>query len=448
MLCFRKMALFVYKFGGTSLGAIGASPREIAARVQNCALHVERAVKNGDQIAVVVSAVGGETDRLVDLWRAVGGGGDGDGAREYDLVVSTGETVSAGLFAAALRARQIPARAMTGAAAGIKTDSSHGKARLSNIDPKPVRAALAAGVVPVITGFQGATADGEVATLGRGGSDTSAVALAAAVKAAECLIFTDVEGVATTDPRVCENARRLDRVTFEEMIEMASLGSKVLQIRAVALAGKTKTPLRVLSSFDADSKPPRQKPRGTLITYEPAMEQPVVSGVAFNRREAQITIADAPDRPGVAGRVFGALAAQNIDIDMIIQNVGGDKKTDISFTVHRDEYDRALAAAVDIAREIGGLATGEAGIAKVSIVGIGMKSHAGVAAKMFETLAAEHINIRMISTSEIKISVIVDEKYLEVAVRSLHDAFDLGRAVEEKDSVAARQRAPAKAKKR
>ena len=235
------MALFVYKFGGTSLGAIGASPREIAARVQNCALHVERAVKNGDQIAVVVSAVGGETDRLVDLWRAVGGGGDGDGAREYDLVVSTGETVSAGLFAAALRARQIPARAMTGAAAGIKTDSSHGKARLSNIDPKPVRAALAAGVVPVITGFQGATATGEVATLGRGGSDTSAVALAAAVKAAECLIFTDVEGVATTDPRVCENARRLDRVTFEEMIEMASLGSKVLQIRAVALAGKTKT---------------------------------------------------------------------------------------------------------------------------------------------------------------------------------------------------------------
>ena len=405
------MALFVQKYGGTSVGSID--------RIQNVADRVMASRREGHDVVVVVSAMSGETDRLLGLAREISQGIDG---RELDVLLSTGEQVTIALLAMALESKGCPARSYTGAQVHIRTDSAHNKARIQEIDGARVRRDLADGRVVVVAGFQGVDEHGNITTLGRGGSDTTAVALAAALKADECQIFTDVDGVYTTDPRVVPHARRLDRITFEEMLEMASLGSKVLQIRAVEFAGKYNVPLRVLSSF--------QEGEGTLITFEErSMEQALISGIAFNQNEAQLTVAGVPDQPGVAYRILGAVADANIEVDMIVQNVGADATTDFTFTVHRNDFAKAMkiveAAAGELkAREV----SGDDKIVKVSIVGVGMRSHAGIASKMFQTLAKEGINIRMISTSEIKISVVVDEKYLELAVRALHDAFELEQA--------------------
>jgi len=403
------MALLVQKFGGTSVGT--------TERIQAVAEKVARFRSEGHDVVVVVSAMSGETNRLIGLANEIM---DEPTPREMDVLVSTGEQVTIALLAMALQKRGCAARSYTGSQVRILTDSSHTKARIKQIDEQRMREDLDAGRVVVVAGFQGIDETGSITTLGRGGSDTTAVALAAALKADECQIYTDVDGVYTTDPRVVDSARRLDRITFEEMIEMASLGSKVLQIRAVEFAGKYNVPLRVLSSF--------VEGEGTLITLEDenVMEQPVVSGIAFNRDEAKVTIAGVPDTPGSALRILKPISDANIEVDMIVQNVGADNRTDFTFTVHRNDFKRAKSILQQVADELGARqVTGDSKIAKVSIVGVGMRSHAGVATKMFAALSDEGINILMISTSEIKISVVIDEKYLELAVRALHSAFEL-----------------------
>jgi aspartate kinase len=402
------MALIVQKYGGTSVGT--------TERIENVAQRVAQAHARGDRVCVTVSAMSGETNRLVDLGNAIDPGAD---RREADVLLSTGEQVTIALLSMALQKLGCPARSFTGGQAGILTDSAHSKARILDIDATRLHAQLDDGRVCVVAGFQGRDGDGNITTLGRGGSDTTAVALAAALKADECQIYTDVDGVYTTDPRVEPRARRLERITFEEMLEMASLGSKVLQIRAVEMAGKYNVPLRVLSSFEDGP--------GTLITYEEdGMEQPLISGIAFNRDEAQLTMAGVPDKPGIAHAVLGPIADANIEVDMIVQNVGDDASTDLTFTVHRNDYDRALEIIRRVGQEIGATdVTGDNTIAKLSLVGVGMRSHAGIASQMFEALASVGINIRMISTSEIKISVVVDDKFLELGVRTLHEAFGL-----------------------
>lgn len=403
------MALLVQKFGGTSVGT--------TERIEAVAERVSRFRSEGHDVVVVVSAMSGETNRLIGLANEIM---EVPVPREMDVLVSTGEQVTIALLSMALQKRGCDARSYTGSQVRILTDSSHTKARIKEIDEHRMREDLDAGRVVVVAGFQGIDPSGNITTLGRGGSDTTAVALAAALKADECQIYTDVDGVYTTDPRVVDSARRLERITFEEMLEMASLGSKVLQIRAVEFAGKYNVPLRVLSSF--------QEGEGTLITFEDetAMEQPVVSGIAFNRDEAKLTISGVPDTPGSALRILKPVSDANIEVDMIVQNVGEDNKTAFTFTVHRNDFKRAQEVLRGTSAEIGaGEVGGDTKIAKVSIVGVGMRSHAGVATRMFEALSNEGINIQMISTSEIKISVVIDEKYLELAVRALHSAFEL-----------------------
>ena len=404
------MALIVQKFGGTSVGTI--------ERIQQVADKVKKFRENGDDIVVVVSAMSGETNRLIDLAKQIT---DGEPvSRELDVMVSTGEQVTIALLAMALIKRGVPAVSYTGSQVRILTDSAYNKARILQIDDQKIRADLKAGRVVVVAGFQGVDEHGSITTLGRGGSDTTGVALAAALKADECQIYTDVDGVYTTDPRVVPKAQRLEKITFEEMLEMASLGSKVLQIRSVEFAGKYNVPLRVLHSF--------QEGPGTLITLdeEESMEQPIISGIAFNRDEAKLTIRGVPDLPGVAFKILGPISAANIEVDMIVQNVAHDNTTDFTFTVHRNDYNNALGVLQKTAEELGAReVVGDTNIAKVSIVGVGMRSHAGVASRMFEALAKETINIQMISTSEIKVSVVIEEKYLELAVRALHTAFEL-----------------------
>ncbi|MAT49941.1 MAG: aspartate kinase [Porticoccaceae bacterium] len=403
------MALLVQKFGGTSVG----SPE----RIEAVAAKIKQYRDNGDDVVVVVSAMSGETDRLIGLARALS---EAPPPREMDVLLSTGEQVTIALLSMALQKRGCPAKSYTGSQVHILTDNAHCKARIQDIDGSRIQQDLKEGKVVVVAGFQGVDEQGNITTLGRGGSDTTAVALAAALKADECQIFTDVDGVYTTDPRVVPNARRLERITFEEMLEMASLGSKVLQIRSVEFAGKYNVPLRVLSSF--------QEGPGTLITYEDdTMENALISGIAFNRDEAKITVLGVPDQPGVAHKLLGPVAAANIEVDMIVQNMAPDgATTDFTFTVHRNDYDRAIEVVRRTAGEMGAReVSGDDKIVKLSLVGVGMRSHAGIASTMFETLANEGINIRMISTSEIKISVVVDEKYLELGVRALHDAFQL-----------------------
>jgi aspartate kinase len=417
------MALIVHKYGGTSMGS--------AERIRNVAKRVAKWARAGHQMVVVPSAMSGETNRLLGLAKEVSPARQTpEMLRELDMIACTGEQVSVGLLALALQAEGMDAVSYNGWQVPVKTDSAYTKARIESIDDARVRADLAAGKVVVITGFQGIDPDGNVTTLGRGGSDTSAVAVAAAMKAAECLIYTDVDGVYTTDPRIVPEARRLNTVSFEEMLEMASLGSKVLQIRSVEFAGKYRVPLRVLSSFTPwDINIEEEAKSGTLITFEEdeKMEQAVVSGIAFNRDEAKITVIGVPDKPGIAFSILGKVAEANIDVDVILQNVSHAGKTDFSFTVHRNDYQRTLDLLKnDVAPQLGAAEVlGDAKICKVSIVGIGMRSHAGVASKMFGALSAEGINIQMITTSEIKTSVVIDEKYMELAVRALHKAFDL-----------------------
>ncbi|MDE1998650.1 MAG: aspartate kinase [Burkholderiales bacterium] len=413
------MALIVHKYGGTSMGS--------TERIRNVAKRVAKWVRAGHQIVVVPSAMSGETNRLLGLAKELS---DRANPRELDMIASTGEQVSVGLLSIALQAEGMDAVSYAGWQVPVKTDSSFTKARIESIDDKRVRADLAAGKVVVITGFQGVDPEGHITTLGRGGSDTSAVAIAAALKADECLIYTDVDGVYTTDPRVVPEARRLTAISFEEMLEMASLGSKVLQIRSVEFAGKYRVPTRVLSSFtpwDIDLE--EEAKSGTLISFEEDenMEQAVVSGIAFNRDEAKITVVGVPDTPGIAYQILGKVAEANIDVDVIIQNVSHDGKTDFSFTVHRNDYaktmellEKQVLPALGAAKVVG-----DTKICKVSIVGIGMRSHAGIAATMFKTLSDDSINIQMITTSEIKTSVVIDEKYMELAVRALHKAFGL-----------------------
>ncbi|MBX9609868.1 MAG: aspartate kinase [Gammaproteobacteria bacterium] len=405
------MSTIVQKFGGTSVGDV--------QRIENVAARVARTQRAGNQVVVVVSAMSGETDRLLGLARAID---PRVGGRELDVLLSTGEQVTIALLCMALAKLGVPAVSYTGAQVRILTDSAFNKARIEAIDEHRVRADLEAGRVTVVAGFQGVDEQGNITTLGRGGSDTTAVALAAALKADECQIYTDVDGVYTTDPRIVPEARRLDRITYEEMLEMASLGAKVLQIRSVEFASKYQVNLRVLSSFEEGT--------GTLITTEEnIMEQALISGVTLNRDEAQITVAGVPDRPGIASGILGPVAAANIEVDMIVQNTAADGTTDFTFTVHRNDYDRALEILDRVAPEMGAKGVrGDRKIVKISIVGVGMRSHAGIASRMFKTLADEGINIRMISTSEIKISVVVDEKYSELGVRVLHAEFGLERA--------------------
>ncbi len=390
-------------------------------RIEHVANKVAKFRAQGHQIVVVVSAMSGETDRLLKLAKAINPRGS---QREFDQIASTGEQVTIGLLALALEKAGVPARSYTGPQVAIHTDDAYTKARIQRIDADKLRADCDAGITPVVAGFQGVSPDGSVATLGRGGSDTTGVALAAALKADECQIYTDVDGVYTTDPRVEPKARRLDKITFEEMLELASLGSKVLQIRSVEFAGKYKVPLRVLSTF-VDGP-------GTLITLDEessSVEDPLISGIAFNRDEAQLTVAGVPDRPGIAAAILGPIGDANIEVDMIVQNVGADGSTDLTFTVNRVDYDRAMEVASKIATELGAKGVRTAtDIVKVSLVGVGMRSHAGIASQMFKALAAEGINIHMISTSEIKISVVISEKYLELAVRTLHKSFNLDTA--------------------
>ncbi|MGV2442251.1 aspartate kinase, partial [Bacillus atrophaeus ATCC 9372] len=386
-------------------------------RIEAVAEKVKKFREAGHDIVVVVSAMSGETNRLIELAKAIQ---PQPSARELDVIMSTGEQVTIGLLAMALQKRGVPAKSYTGAQVAIRTDSAYGKARIQHIDDQKMRADLDAGYVIVVAGFQGVDDSGSITTLGRGGSDTTGVALAAALKADECQIYTDVDGVYTTDPRVVDSARRLDRITFEEMLEMASLGSKVLQIRSVEFAGKYNVPLRVLSSF-VDGP-------GTLITLEDeeTVEKPIISGIAFNRDEAKLTILGVPDVPGVAYKILGPVSDANIEVDMIVQNVAADQTTDFTFTVHRNDFEKAQAILQRTCNELGAReVNGNHKIAKLSIVGVGMRSHAGVASKMFAALAKESINIQMISTSEIKVSVVIAEKYLELAVRALHSAFEL-----------------------
>jgi aspartate kinase len=417
------MALIVHKYGGTSMGS--------TERIRNVAKRVAKWARAGHQMVVVPSAMSGETNRLLGLAKEVSPASHTSAVlRELDMIACTGEQVSVGLLSLALQAEGMQAVSYSGWQVPIRTDSSHTKARIESIDDVRVRADLAAGRVVVITGFQGVDEDSNITTLGRGGSDTSAVAVAAAMKAAECLIYTDVDGVYTTDPRVVPEARRLNTVSFEEMLEMASLGSKVLQIRSVEFAGKYRVPLRVLSSFTPwDINIDEEAKSGTLITFEEdeKMEQAVVSGIAFNRDEAKVTVIGVPDKPGIAFQILGPVADANIDVDVILQNVSHAGKTDFSFTVHRNDYQRTLELLKNEVVPALGAAdvVGDPKICKVSIVGIGMRSHAGVACKMFRTLSEEAINIQMITTSEIKTSVVIDEKYMELAVRALHKAFDL-----------------------
>jgi aspartate kinase len=411
------MAVIVQKYGGTSVGSID--------RIKSVARRVARFHREGHQLVVVVSAMSGETNRLLALAKDISPNPD---PRELDVIAATGEQVTIGLLAIALHELGLKAKSYTGGQVRVLTDSAFTRARILDIDVEALRKELAAGTVVIVAGFQGVDADGNITTLGRGGSDTSGVALAAALEADECQIYTDVDGVYTTDPRIVPEARRLDRITFEEMLEMASLGSKVLQIRSVEFAGKYKVKLRVLSSFDD----PESTASGTLITYEEdeTMEQAIISGIAFTRDEAKITLMGVEDRPGVAYAILGPVAEANIDIDMIVQNIGASGHTDFSFTVNRSDYQKTLELLARndrkgfAAREI----IGDNKICKVSLVGIGMRSHAGIAARMFKALADEGINIQMISTSEIKTSVVIDEKYLELAVRQLHRVFELEQA--------------------
>ena len=402
------MALIVQKFGGTSVGTV--------ERIQAVADRVAAERKAGNDMIIVVSAMSGETNRLVGLANEMS---ERPVAREMDVLLSTGEQVTIALLSMALEARDCPARSYTGSQVHILTDSVHNKARIKDIDGSRVRSDLDAGRVVIVAGFQGVDENGNITTLGRGGSDTTAVAMAAALEADECQIYTDVDGVYTTDPRVVPEARRLPQITYEEMLEMASLGSKVLQIRSVEFASKYNVPLRVLSSFEDGP--------GTLISVEDkSMEQPLISGIAFNRDEAKLTILGVPDQPGVASRILGPVAKANIEIDMIVQNVAADETTDFTFTVHRNDFEQGMEVLQKVAKDLGAReVSGDDKIVKISLVGVGMRSHAGIASQMFSTLADEGINIRMISTSEIKISVVVDEKYLELGVRSLHQAFDL-----------------------
>ena len=407
------MALIVQKYGGTSMG----SPD----RIRNVARRVARWKAQGHQLVVVVSAMSGETNRLIALANDVSPQPD---ARELDVMISTGEQVTIALLAMAIRDLGLKARSYTGSQVRVLTDSTFTKARILDIDDANIRRDLDDDAVVVVAGFQGTDIDGNITTLGRGGSDTSAVALAAALTADECQIYTDVDGVYTTDPRIVPEARKLERITFEEMLEMASLGSKVLQIRSVEFAGKYKVKLRVLSSFEEEG----QETSGTLITLEEenTMEQPIISGIAFNRDEAKLTVLGVPDKPGIAALILGSVADANIDVDMIVQNVGANNTTDFTFTVHRTEFKKAMEVLNKVKEEIGAReVSGDDKIAKISLVGIGMRTHAGVASKMFGTLAAENINLQMISTSEIKISVVVEDKYMELAVRALHQAFEL-----------------------
>lgn len=410
------MSLIVQKYGGTSVANI------------SCMMHVARKIKAtqnaGHDVVVVVSAMGDETDRLESLAYQIT---DSPTEREMDVLLSTGEQVSIALLSMALQSLGCAAKSFTGFQVGIHTDSSHTKARIEHIDESNIRGALAQGYVVVVAGFQGIDALGNITTLGRGGSDTTAVALAAALKADECQIYTDVDGVYTTDPRIVSDARRMSRVTFDEMLEMASQGAQVLQIRAVEFAGKYNVPLRVLSTFKDGA--------GTLITFEEkGMENPVVSGIAFSREEAKLIIRGVPDKPGIAGRILGPISEANIEVDMIIQNQGDDGNTDFTFTVHRRDYERARAILEKINLELNAKGIlSDAKIAKVSLVGVGMRSHAGIASTMFEVLGKEGINIQLISTSEIKVSVVVDEKYLELGVRTIHEAFRLHEEPYEED---------------
>lgn len=402
------MALIVQKYGGTSVGTV--------SRIEAVAEKIIAYRQQGHDLVVVVSAMSGETNRLMELAKSVDGNVHG---RELDVLLATGEQVTIALLCMALHKHLCDAVSYTGHQVHILTDNAHNKARILDIEDKNIREDLSKGRVVVVAGFQGVDEKGNITTLGRGGSDTTAVALAAALKAQECQIYTDVDGVYTTDPRVVPQAQRLSRITFEEMLEMASLGSKVLQIRSVEFAGKYNVPLRVLSSFEEGE--------GTLITYEDeTMEQPLISGIAFNRDEAKLTILGVPDQPGVASRILSPVGEANIEVDMIIQNVGADGTTDFTFTVHRNDYAKTLKILEKLATELGARqVSGNDKIVKMSVVGVGMRSHAGIASQMFKALAAESINIMMISTSEIKISVVVDEKYLELGVRALHSAFGL-----------------------
>ena len=403
------MALYVHKYGGTSVGTI--------ERIQAVADKLISRKQQGDDLVVVVSAMSGETNRLIGLAKGIS---EQPTAREMDVLVSTGEQVTIALLCMALHERGVEARSYTGGQVRILTDDVHSKARILSIDEHNMREDLDQGRIVVVAGFQGVDEQGNITTLGRGGSDTTAVALAAALKADECQIYTDVDGVYTTDPRVVDKARRLDKITFEEMLEMASLGSKVLQIRSVEFAGKYNVPLRVLSSFAEGS--------GTLISLdeEENMEQPRVSGIAFNRDEAKLTIAGVKDIPGVAYQILGPISDANIEVDMIVQNVSQDGTTDFTFTVHRNDFEKAKSILEQHDAELEGRGVyGDDTTAKVSIVGVGMRSHAGVATQMFKALADEGVNVQMISTSEIKVSVVIDEKYLELAVRALHDSFGL-----------------------
>ena len=402
------MAIIVQKFGGTSVGTVD--------RIKEVAKKLIQFQQQGHDLVVVVSAMSGETNRLVGLANELN---DNPQGRELDVLLSTGEQITIALLCMALEQQGVHANSYTGSQVRILTDNTHNKARIMEIDDDKIRADLAKGHIVVVAGFQGCDESGNITTLGRGGSDTTAVAIAAALKADECQIYTDVDGVYTTDPRVVPEAQRLDEITFEEMLEMASLGAKVLQIRSVEFASKYNVPLRVLSSFKDGG--------GTLITTEETeMEQALISGIAFNRDEAKLTILGVPDSPGIATQILGPIAKQNIEVDMIIQNTGHDGTTDFTFTVHRNDYPNAMAIMEATADELGAReVNGDDKITKISIVGVGMRSHAGIANIMFESLASEGINISMISTSEIKISVVVDQKYLELGVRTLHKAFEL-----------------------
>lgn len=406
------MALIVQKYGGTSVGTI--------ERIQNVAKKANAARQRGDDVIVVVSAMSGETNRLIGLAHEIT---ENPKPREFDVLVSTGEQVTIALLCIALEEMGTAARSYTGGQVRILTDDSHNKARILDIDDKKIRHDLDQGRIIVVAGFQGVDEAGNITTLGRGGSDTTAVALAAALKADECQIYTDVDGVYTTDPRVEPHARRMKHISFEEMLEMASLGSKVLQIRSVEFASKYNVPIRVLSSFEEGE--------GTLIGPEDeSMEKALISGIAFNRDEAKLTIVGVPDKPGIAYQILGHIADANIEVDMIVQNISEDGTTDFTFTVHRNDYKKALGLLNDTAKELGVKEViGDDRIVKISLVGVGMRSHAGIASDMFKTLADEGINILLISTSEIKISVVVDEKYLELGVRALHTAFNLEEAV-------------------
>ncbi|VAX05937.1 Aspartokinase [hydrothermal vent metagenome] len=411
------MALIVQKYGGTSVGSV--------ERIEHVAEKIAAFGAQGHKVVVVVSAMSGETNRLMELATAIQPQPD---CRELDVLLSTGEQVTIALLAMALKKQGVAARSFTGGQVCILTDAAHNKARIVSIDQQRVSEALDADEVVVVAGFQGIDEHGNITTLGRGGSDTTAVALAAALKADECQIYTDVDGVYTTDPRIEPKARRLDRITFEEMLEMASLGSKVLQIRAVEFAGKYNVPLRVLSSFEDAGV----EQTGTLISYEgESMEQALISGIAFNKDEAKLTVQGVPDHPGVAHQILGPVGAANIEVDMIIQNVGADGTTDFTFTVHRNDFQRAQTVLEQVTKDLGAReVNADDKIVKISLVGVGMRSHAGIASQMFEILANEGINIRMISTSEIKISVVVDEKYLELGVRALHSGFGLEQSIE------------------